>query len=67
MTYKLRYSLFLPTGEEDTRLELEREFHDSIAPADALFSLKEEMDDLRRQLLEKYHLREVRELVAARI
>jgi hypothetical protein len=66
MTYKLRYSLFFPTGGEDARLELEREYHDSIAPAEALSSLKEEMDDLRCQVIERQNQREIRELVEAR-
>ena len=58
MTYKLRYSRqFQINSSEMAKVELEEEFHESIAPCDALRSLQSEVDQMRSQLIEKGEVR----------
>ncbi len=54
MTYKLRYSRSYQVNySERAEVEIEQEFHESIAPSDALKQLQTEMDKMRLQLFEK--------------
>jgi len=58
MTYKLRYSRqFQINYSEMAKVELEEEFHESIAPCDALRSLQSEVDKMSSQLIEKNEVR----------